>query len=1085
MWNVSFLAIIHLIFAILIVFYSFLDQQAGNDTRVPVPHSTDNYDVTVVSSSETESITTNMIGSDSNYDTDYDYTENHTTDSYDQDITTNTASDKQKITVELNEESSLESVSVIPEENIAVLVVTTEKAIDKDNPPVNAHTTRAFPEMTKVKPDAALPINVKEKAKSTTPRGATTISDGTSFYKDATKPIIISLPNLKHKTKPTKGTTIFMHGTRYTLQTTRPSLTTIANLNENTKTSTTKDASNMPDYTEYTEDSSKPTVLSVPNLKQKTKTSTTKIFSTILNEENSDSSTPVLSSTYEVHSSTEPTKYSTHAETDFKENNKELFNYEYAEYDDVTLDAHETFAPFEDYSEPSLGEGLTSTERTTENNGQQSSTTIIRSKIKTKTPPGLITRDSSGSTITSFTNSKFATEGLTASGITESQTYPDSLKYDTDYLTETDKYTYNPTLYTTHDIPSEMSSGMESRGNQKQKIKPYRPANNKYAPSTIIGTTDRDQTVPYTSTTVHQNGEKTVTDQTLQSQDITETNEPSRNTVKQSSVFSNHKQKPQRLSHTTLPYQSTKPLPQDLAELLWTINQNYNSQPAVTSTETYQPTIMQESFTSKTETSGAFADNLSSLIVAAPKLIVEDTTPHENYGTMELETTITDVSTSDLINPNGGSSQPNVMFNAAEIIFSNHGPVSHRKHPQPNRDPYISGLQTIRGPGLHGQKNPGLQTVKRPSLQTVKNSGTYGAQIVRNPGPSNIQTVKDTGLSNVPYVPDPGYSNIPHVRDPGSPGIQSIKQPTFPGFHRPPDPPLEINNHKKVLRPRPTMRYRPSPTPSLPQSSMQEISNHRPIYTFRRPSTKFPPYPSYNQRSEIEYRSQQNSRYPHHSLHRIDTDLHPEWREDYDEYYYDFEQAKSSPTKIFTNMQTTGEAQSTKITEPHLQETTSDRDFDSKLTTNADAYKDGIDSTTRNTLPDTTKTTISDRIINETSSVKISDTTEKTTQSDLYTTPYPSSKQTAPTTYSRDSGSDDDGKLSRADDNMKISESTFIDQHRGQYEDKINKFEVIDGRPSAEKPVLKPFVSASETSKVQTVNPTTPEEDSKEINGKK
>lgn len=1029
-------------------------------------------------------------------------------------MTADALSDNQKITVQLNEESNLESISVIPEENIAVLVVTTEKANDKETSPEDSQTTRIFHDTTRKDQDRIPPAYFKDKTKSTTARGASTITDGTHYSQDTTKPIIISLPNLIQKTKPstTRGTTL-MHGSWYTHVTTRPPLINFKQMN---KTTTAKDYSRIPEKTFPAEDTTKPIIISLPNLKHKRKTTTTQTLSTTTKADKMDYSTRVQDLSHNSQPSTEPTRFSTHEGTDYKDN----YNYDDVDvYEDASPNEHETFAPFADYNEPAYGERLSSTEKATTNEKRQGITGNMRFKNKNKKPPFVSQTNSPiTSTLPSFTNSKFATDGLTTRRIIETETYPDSLTRFTDPVTVTDKSEDYPTRYTIYSVPSDktkVQSTAESIVNQKQKLQPNRPEtllSTKYIPTK--DTTVVESTIPKISTRIYVNEERQTTlDHSFDDRQITETNRPLLHTVKEPTVItSNHKQKPQRL-HTTMAYKTTRPLPQEIAELLWTITQNQNTETHVTSTETYEPSVKQEMFISKIPENAQFSPENLSLILAAPKLIVEDTTPHENYGTMEFETTNADISTSDY-NPISESSIPSLMFNAPEIIFSNHGPGSYRRPPQPVRDYHIPGLQAVRGPGLPNLqtvKNPGLQTVKNPNLQsiknsglqTVKNNGQYGTQIVRDPGMLNTQTIKDPGHSGIIKNRDPGFSDMQTIRDTGYPSIQNQKQSMFPGqqINRQPGPPLEINNHKKILRPRPPSRFRPPSTPSVPQSSISEISNHRPINTFRRPApTKFPPYPAYNQRSESGYRSQQNPRDPHHSLHYVASGLHPEWRdEEYDEYYYDFEQGRP-PSKVFSNMQnqqtTHGEDsmehRDSDYQYPSSQKTTRQHNLDSSTTTmKVEKDQNELKLATTDfseiiseTNPDETNP---DEIVGRSSDLKATDTPTTTTQTPFPTTSYSTAKQT--TTASTNPSSiiptsdNDDGKLFRAESDIKNSDEDF-DKNIGQYEGKTNEFEVTSRRPNAEKPKMKPVPVLSERPMKHSTPSPPSEEDSKEINGK-
>ncbi|GIY16189.1 uncharacterized protein CEXT_203431 [Caerostris extrusa] len=144
------------------------DQKHVNNSHVPVvPHSTDNYDVTVISSLDPEG--TSSQSSRTEISDLYTETAEHSPTTYaeDSETATETSSEKQKITVELPSESDLESISVIPEENIAVLVLTTDKEDESiaTSAEITSHTSTREDITTKLVPTTVL--NAKRKSKPT------------------------------------------------------------------------------------------------------------------------------------------------------------------------------------------------------------------------------------------------------------------------------------------------------------------------------------------------------------------------------------------------------------------------------------------------------------------------------------------------------------------------------------------------------------------------------------------------------------------------------------------------------------------------------------------------------------------------------------------------------------------------------------------------------------------------------------------------------------------------------------------------------------------------------------------------------
>ncbi|GFT26942.1 uncharacterized protein NPIL_649071 [Nephila pilipes] len=144
------------------------DQKHLNNSHVPVPHSTDNYDVTVISPLESEG-TSSQTSRTEKPDFHTEASEDSpTTYVEDAESATETSSEKQKITVELPGEADLESISVIPEENIAVLILTTEKGDNEGkvtSAEITSHTSTREDVTTKLVPASVL--NAKRKSKPT------------------------------------------------------------------------------------------------------------------------------------------------------------------------------------------------------------------------------------------------------------------------------------------------------------------------------------------------------------------------------------------------------------------------------------------------------------------------------------------------------------------------------------------------------------------------------------------------------------------------------------------------------------------------------------------------------------------------------------------------------------------------------------------------------------------------------------------------------------------------------------------------------------------------------------------------------
>lgn len=888
-----------------------------------------------------------MFQTDTTDEINYDEEQQATQD----ETTLDTTLDKQKITVELTDDTDLESISVIPEENIAVLVVTTEKE--------NSYTTSSatdetqfVPETTKLEFGTIPQSNLKHKTKVSTIRGPSIVTDETKYQEDTTKPDIIMLTNLKHKIRPStiKENPVTTEGNRYYQETSRPH------------------------------------ILPLSNLKQKP--STTKLLATRPEDDRFHTSTAYIHSTRKTFPTTETTKQG----SDYNDEGKDNYAYDYVElYEDVPLNEQETFAPFADYNEPTYGERITSTEKTR--------VTTLNSRYKNKNKVPSPVYEARNPITHTLPNSKFATDGLNSQRKTETRLNEEHFTHSTIPYTEKEKTPIHPTRYTIYSTTSDETMrphATESAVKQKVKTKPYVQPN--YSTNVEHTSSTLQNTVPFhlintqTSTRTPQTNEyETTLSQKVDTSYVTETNGPPSTTAHttHTRIVYNHKQRPQ----TTLPYRSTKPLPQEIAELLWTITQN--AQAFDSSTERYDPTTKKETFESTvSETVKQPPATPSSLAFAAPKL-VEETTPDIKDDTSQYETANTVIPTIEPVPPSSGSSNipvsPSLNY-APEVIFSNHGPTVHRK-PQP---------------------------------------------------------IKDS------------------------------------------DPPMVINNHKiQSTRFRPPVRFRPpttTSTTSIPQTSFLEISNHRPINTFKRPPSKFPPYPSYDptydQISEAIFRRQPKPRDPHHKNHRIDPESHPEWREDYDEYYYDFQQGRLPSTKVFTNiqdMQTTGtidvktnsESQSLGT---NLQPLSRKNDLSLNPVTIAKRDEHGTEFASG-----TTKIQNQDSIVGRSSDDSITGATEITLQITT-TTPYPTTVTSALNSFSKDPAPDDDDKLFRAEDNKKI-ESSFVDHLNNQYEGKINRFDTPDRRPNPEQHVVKPAPSKISTTPAPPADPVKSEEESKEING--
>ncbi|KFM79344.1 hypothetical protein X975_14253, partial [Stegodyphus mimosarum] len=415
-------------------------------------------------------------------------------------------------------------------------------------------------------------------------------------------------------------------------------------------------------------------------------------------------------------------------------------------------------------------------------------------------------------------------QGFINDGITETEPFanPDYTTYSTFTGAETDRYTsFNPTKYTVFSTISDRTRkppaaeftmpSFKTKQKVTQIYRPYRPDSAGIRKDDVPPTTNfRDEISRYITSSGTMKYGTDLYDTTTIKKDYpsyvektnTQTFKPYSQTTQPSSKATIYqKQKLQSTTQAISGHKTKKPLPQDITDLLWSITQLYNTQTSDSSTETWLPTTETDTHMENISgNTGLSQGTLPPIALAAPKLIVEESTSDTSIGSQETDTTQIPTTQAKENLPS-----PSFNFQSPEIIFSNHGPSSNRR------------------------KTP------------------------------------NTAVSELPVV---------------------------------------INNHKKTsTRFRPPVRPRPPSTPSAPQTTFVEISNHRPTNSFRRPPGKFPPYPSYGFRHEPDSRRKPSPRDPHHKFHRLAPESYPELSEDYEDYYYESEQDGEPTTKVFSNIQ--------------------------------------------------------------------------------------------------------------------------------------------------------------------------------------
>ncbi|XP_035209321.1 mucin-5AC-like isoform X2 [Stegodyphus dumicola] len=727
------------------------DHRNVNNTQIPISHSTDNYDVTVLSPSGTDSTSSQPSEIDHSELVTHNFEQK--TSTYSDEINTATEADieKQKITVELSDDSNLESISVIPEENIAVLVLTTE----------NEDQERAEP--------TASSQNTEE----------------TDSYEDMS----------------TRSTTALLSSAKNKNKTIPP------------KSSGTKIKNKDTVSTYFTSQNTKPTTSGTTN-----------------NEQITD-------------------------RVDYGDEEKDTYAYDYVElYEDVTPNVQETFAPFADYSEIPYGERLTTTTK-----GIDSTTTAhsrLKTKKKTQTFP-------SQHPTTQTLKTSTTKQGIINDGITETELFANPDYTSTFTGTETDRYTsFNPTKYTIFSTVSDRTRkppaaeftmpSFKTKQKVTQIYRPYRPDSAGIRKDDVAPTTHfRDETSRYITSSGTIKYETDPYDATTIKKDYpiyvdetnTQTFKPYSQTTQPSSKATIYqKQKLQSSTQAISGYKTKKPLPQDITDLLWSITQLYNTQTSDSSTETWLPTTKTVTHMEKVSgNTGLSQGTLPPIALAAPKLIVEESTVDTSIGSQETDTTQIPTTQAKENLPS-----PSFNFQSPEIIFSNHGPSFNRR--------------------------------KTPNTEL----------------------------------------------------------------------PVVINNHKKTsTRFRPPVRPRPPSTPSAPQTTFVEISNHRPTNSFRRPPGKFPPYPSYGFRHEPDSRRKPSPRDPHHKFHRLAPESYPELSEDYEDYYYESEQNGEPTTKVFSNIQ---DIKSTSIDNFQIHHSGNDDTTKSEIYTNSYNFVNNMTDSTPETF---------------------------------------------------------------------------------------------------------------------------------------
>lgn len=609
---------------------SISDQKIINSTHVPVSHSTDNYDVTVMSPSHLDDGTSSQTSRTENPDI---YTNNDeetsTTDMGESDTATETSNEKQKITVELSEESDLESISVIPEENIAVLVLTTERE-DPENSPNDSSSTH------------------EEES---------TITD------------TISSSNSKRKSKPTKSN-IKIENRNFTRLSNTGSVT-------------------------------KPITATLDN-----------------------------SDTTEASDDEEKINYA----------------YDYVEYvDDESSNTLQTFDPFSDYSAQPHDETVF-----TEEERKSSTATDIQYKIKEKKPP-----------VNTIFNPPSDEAGIPEEHPdyrnTKTSTKSDQSIQSTIFRNDnedgvsfsTGRYTIYSNDRTSRPESVDYSEYLTTRRDSAQKQKPRRPgivtkyqttylrpqSTRPYTGSVITSEDVRTaQTIPY---------DPTADRRTYTAETYTQTYKPHiRPNISNKKKISNRRRRPEKLPQTTSSRQSTRPIPQDIADFLWSITQSQNTQT--------MPTIRDGTTIMSSHGQGYVSETLSPIALAAPKLILEESTSKSSLETIQTESTNTPTSLAS----------PNFNFEP-EIIFSNHGP--NRNRTPPNKDPEVPLI-------INNHKK--TSTRLRPPIRFRPSSTTTSIEDsfveISNHRPTNSHRRPPSQFPPYPHAmhrPDHGYNRDPHFRD--------------------------------------------------------------------------------------------------------------------------------------------------------------------------------------------------------------------------------------------------------------------------------------------------------------------------------
>ncbi|KAG8200441.1 hypothetical protein JTE90_000524 [Oedothorax gibbosus] len=612
------------------------DQKVVNSTHVPVSHSTDNYDVTVISPAESKNGTPTQTSRTENPDifTNSDQ-ETSTTDTGESDATTETGHDKQKITVELSEESDLESISVIPEENIAVLVLTTSREDSESSP------------STSTKSD----------------------NESSTYEEESKITETISSANSKRKFKPTKPI--------------------VKNPNRNTSRLSTISAVTEP------------------------------ITVTLDNRE----------TTLETSS------------TDEEKNN---YAYDYVEYvDDESSNTLQTFDPFSEYSEQPHDETVS-----IERNKDGLSIADIQYKIKDKKPPinDIFNKPLSDSFETGVPEEHPDYRNTKTSTKSDQSVHSTLFKNDNEHNFSDIPGRY--TIYSTdHTKPASDDYSDYSSTGQNFKQKHRRPGIVTRYQTTYL---KPQSTKPYTSSSITSEDVRTAQTipydptadrNTYTAESFTQTYAPDFTNKKK---ISNRRRRPETVPQTTSSRQSTKPIPQDIADFLWSITQSQNTQTVPTIKDGAETTVK------SSYGQGFVSETLSPIALAAPKLILEESTSKSAYETTQTESTNTP--------PSPGSP----VFNfEPEIIFSNHGPNRNQK--PPNKDPQVPLI-------INNHKK--TSTRIRPPIRFRPPSTTTSVEDsfveISNHRPTYPQRRPPSQFPPYPHAvhrPDYGYNRDPHFRD--------------------------------------------------------------------------------------------------------------------------------------------------------------------------------------------------------------------------------------------------------------------------------------------------------------------------------